>query len=91
VPFGTVFHFYDKPNAVSVLVDGGMALKECDTVGYVFGDRFHEEVVVGLEVNQAKVPEAREGERGAYVSSLTASDLKKGTVVYLARPRTSGE
>jgi hypothetical protein len=81
---GKVFKFYGKPNVVSVLIDDGMVLKEGDRVGYVFRDRFHEETALGIQVEGVNVAEAIAGQKVGYKTALTASDLKEGTVVYLA-------
>jgi hypothetical protein len=78
-------HSYDKISVVSLNVSSPDGLKLGDTVGYAFADRFEQETIVSLEVQNAKVESTRAGERSGYKTGFLRKQLPDGTIVYKVR------
>ncbi len=82
---GKVAHFYDKLSVVSILVSGTDFIRAGDTIGYAFADRFEEQIVESLEIENQPVNEAGPGIRAGYNTRLPRKDLPVGTSVYKVR------
>ncbi len=88
IPVGRVIHHYDELSVASVLISGSEPLRRGDTVGYVFPDRFEQEVVESVQVEHEPVGSVDPGQKAGYKTSLPRKFLPNNTVIYKCRITT---
>ena len=75
---GTVHHFYEHPQVVSVAVDQSARVRVGDTIIIRLRDRYHQQAVESLEVNRFAVPEALGRVLAGIQTSLHRGEVRIG-------------
>ena len=85
IPVGRVVHYFDELSVASVLISGSVPLRRGDTVGYVFPNRFEQEVVESVQVEHEPVESVDPGQKAGYKTSLPRRFLPENKIVYKVR------
>jgi hypothetical protein len=85
---GTVHHFFEHPQVLSVAVDQSARVRVGDTVIIRLRDRYHQQAVESLQVNRIAVPEALGQVLAGIQTSLHRGDVPIGAPVFVIAGET---
>ena len=80
-PLGEIFNYWEKKDVVGVGITNNK-LQKGDRIGYVLPDRYLEEEVLSLQVDNQDVEEAVSGKLAGIKTKYTKELLRKGFAVY---------
>jgi hypothetical protein len=80
---GKVAHFYDRISVVAVDLTGSEKVSLGATIGYAFQDRFEQETIESLEIDNHRVELANPGQRVGYKTRFARNRLPDNTLVYM--------
>ena len=80
-PIGEIFKYWEKMNVVGVEITNSK-LQKGDRIGYVLPDRYLEEEVLSLQVDNQDVEEAVSGQLAGIKTKYKKEFLRKGMPVY---------
>ncbi len=80
---GTVYHFYEKPQVVSVALDPSAVIHAGDMLVLRLPDRYHRQSVDSIQVKKSDVTEAHGEDHAGIKTTLHRGDVPLGSVVFI--------
>jgi len=80
---GTVYHFYEEPQVVSVALDPSAVIRTGDMLVLRLPDRYHRQPVDSIQVKKSAVTEAHGEDRAGIKTTLHRGDVPLGSVVFI--------
>lgn len=80
---GTVYHFYEKPQVVSVALDPSAVIRTGNMLVLRLRDRYHRQPVDSIQVKKSAATEAHGEERAGIKTTLHRGDIPLGSVVFI--------
>jgi hypothetical protein len=88
VRIGTVKHFYEQPQVISIDIDPSVTVRLGDTLLIRLQNRYHLQPIESIQVKKVSVTEAHGGERVGIKTSLHQGDIPFEATVFTCTLQT---